>query len=347
MNAITKIAIESRAPDDVLVNDWHVVGFSDEIAPGKIVPTTLLGEDLIIWRDAGGAAHVWKDLCIHRGARLSKGWIANDTVVCPYHGWRYDGSAQCVLVPSAPDQAPPERARAFSHPVMERYGFIWTTLGKPAHDVPVFPEWNDAGFRKFNTGPYDFHANGFRAVENFIDATHFPFVHSGLNGVEAAPDKIPDYRVFETPEGLCTSEIRVFQPYGDHRKIAVNAGYTYRCFRPLVAYFSKAVQIADPARRPEGSEDDRFCTFLTAQPVDEVNCIIRLCVAINFGPELTLEDIQRRQDTVFAQDKAIVETQRPERIPIHLRTEMHHRTDILGVAYRRWLRNLGVTYGAA
>jgi len=66
--------------------------------------------------------------------------------------------------------------------------------------------------------------------------------------------------------------------------------------------------------------------------------------AINFGENLNEEDIQRRQDMVFSQDKDIVETQRPERIPVDLRAEIHHRTDKFGVAYRRWLGALGLTY---
>ena len=318
MNSPVRTLAEAVNPDAALIDDWHVVAFSKDVPTGKVVPATLLGEDLILWRDAGGGIHVWKDLCIHRGARLSKGWIADDTVVCPYHGWRYDGSAKCVLVPAAPDQPPPLKARAFPHPAEERYGMVWTTLGAPKHRIPVFPEWEDTSFRKFNAGPYVFKANGFRSVENFIDATHFPFVHGGLNGIEDKPDKIDDYKVFEDENGISTSGIRVYQPYGDHRQVPVNATYFYRVYRPLVASFSKAVQIADPNKSHFGSPSDRFCTFLTAQPIDEVNCIIRLCVAINFGENLTEEDILRRQDKVFAQDRDIVETQRPERIPVDL-----------------------------
>jgi phenylpropionate dioxygenase-like ring-hydroxylating dioxygenase large terminal subunit len=127
--------------------------------------------------------------------------------------------------------------------------------------------------------------------------------------------------------------------------VPVQAGYVYRCFRPLVAYFSKRVQITDPTSKHKSTPQDRFCTFLTAQPVDEVNCIIRLCVAINFAPDLTEADILRRQDMVFEQDRLIVETQRPERIPVDLRMELHHRTDRLGQAYRRWLGSLGIQYG--
>jgi len=332
--------------DAALINDWHVVGFSRDLAARNLVPVRLLGHELVMWRDSAGVAHVWEDLCIHRGARLSKGWIEKDTVICPYHGWRYDGTAKCVLIPSAPDEAPPQKARAFPYKVVERFGMIWATLGSPEHDVPVFPEWGDDHFRVFHAGPYFFDANGFRSVENFIDATHFPFVHAGLNGVQDHPDKIESYEVTQEADGsLKTSEIVVFQPYGDHRQVPVEAGYTYRCFRPLVAYFSKRVQIKDPNSKHKSSPGDRFCTFLTAQPVDEVSCIIRLGVAINFAPELTEEDILRRQNLVFEQDRAIVETQRPERIPLDLRMELHHRTDRLGQSYRRWLGSLGIQYG--
>lgn len=332
--------------DAALINDWHVVAFSKDLEVGKLVPIRLLGRELVLWRSSDGAPHIWEDLCIHRGAKLSKGWIEKDVVICPYHGWRYDSSASCVLIPSAPDEPPPRKARAFPFKAIERFGMIWATIGNPEHDIPQFPEWEKDGFRVFHAGPYHYNANGFRSVENFIDATHFPFVHAGLNGVQDNPDKIESYEVTQAQDGsLTTSEIVVFQPYGDHRKVPVEAGYTYKCFRPLVAYFSKRVKIKDASSAHKSSPNDRFCTFLTAQPVNEVSCIIRLCVAINFAPDLTEADILRRQDLVFEQDRLIVETQRPERIPLDLRMELHHRTDRLGQAYRRWLGALGIQYG--
>ena len=339
---------EEFCNDPVLVNDWHVVGFSSEVHRGAVFPARLLGHDLVMWRDRAGEAHVWEDLCIHRGSRLSKGCIVNDTVACPYHGWRYDGSARCVLIPATPHQTPPTKARAIPYHVVERYGFIWVSLGDPAQDVPTFPEWDDEAFIKVHAGPYLWKASGFRSVENFLDATHFPFVHAGVNGVPSAPDEIGDYEVFEDEDGLHTTEVRVFQPYGDPREVPVNVGYSYRCMRPLIVYFSKRVQVADPAASPYQSHpDDRFCTYFTAQPLDEVSCVIRICTARNFSPELTREDVLRRQDLVYTQDRDIVETQRPERIPLSLREELHHHTDLLGLQYRRWLGSLGITYGTA
>jgi phenylpropionate dioxygenase-like ring-hydroxylating dioxygenase large terminal subunit len=330
--------------DAALVNDWHAIAFSSDVPEGKLFATKLLGEDVVLWRHAG-RVQVWKDLCIHRGSRLSKGWIVDGNLVCPYHGWRYDCDAKCVLIPAHPDMTPPPKARAFAHRCEERYGLIWASLGEPPHKVPPFPEVGEPEFRLFHAGPYHFDANVFRSVENFIDPTHFPFVHSGYNGVMSAPDPINDYEVFTGPDGLRTSAVYVFQPYGDHRALPVNAEYHYRVLRPTTAYFQKYVTIVDPEKKHLGNENDCFAMMLAAQPLDEVKCIIRLAVAINFGPELTEDDIRRRQDAVFAQDREIVETQRPERIPIDLKAELHIRSDKFGVAYRRWIRDLGIRYG--
>ena len=87
---------DGTAPDRRMLNDWHVVRFSSELQPGALHAAQLLGRDLVLWRDRAGDAHVWEDLCVHRGSRLSRGCVVEDTVVCPYHGWRYDSSARCV-----------------------------------------------------------------------------------------------------------------------------------------------------------------------------------------------------------------------------------------------------------
>jgi phenylpropionate dioxygenase-like ring-hydroxylating dioxygenase large terminal subunit len=331
--------------DAVLLNEWHVVADSASIAPGSLAAATLLERDLVVWRDASGGVHVWEDLCMHRGSRLSKGFVRDDRLVCPYHGWNYDRSAQCVLMPAAPADKPMKRARAIAHAAVERYGLIWACLGTPTHDIPEFPEWHDAGYKKVLCGPYRFRC-GYRAVENFVDPTHFPFVHAGVNGIIDQPDPIPPYEVFESSEGLATSEIRVTQPYGDPRNIPVIAFYAYKCLRPLVAYFKKRVVIDDPEKASMGSAEDRFCTFLTAQTVSPSESIVRIVCAMNFSPAPSDEDVRRRQDLVYAQDSAIVDTQRPELIPLDLRRELHHRTDLLSHRYRSWLRDLGIQYGA-
>jgi nitrite reductase/ring-hydroxylating ferredoxin subunit len=277
MKASNVLEVDPRGcQDSVLLNDWHAVAASTDITPGALVPMTLLERDLVAWRDDKGQVHVWDDYCLHRGARLSKGYIQDDRVVCPYHGWNYDGSAQCVLMPAAPHETPMKKARAVTHHVTEKFGLVWVCIGTPAYDVAPFPEWDDASYRKVYCGPYTF-KSGYRALENFVDATHFPFVHAGLNGIRDNPDPIPPFEVYETNEGLETSAIRVTQPFGDPRNIPVVADYRYKCLRPLVAYFRKHVMISDPALASQGGPDDHFSIFCGAAcGGDRQHCADRL-----------------------------------------------------------------------
>ena len=85
--------------------------------------------------------------------------------------------------------------------------------------------------------------------------------------------------------------------------------------------------------------------ILTLTPLAPDDCLVWLHVAINFGDKLTDEEIIDRQDTVFAQDKWIVESQRPPEIPLDLSAELHIRADKFSVAYRRWISDLGINWG--
>jgi phenylpropionate dioxygenase-like ring-hydroxylating dioxygenase large terminal subunit len=339
--------LPSSCTDEALLNDWHPVGFASDFPIGELKPVQLLGRELVVWRSADGQVHVWEDLCVHRGTRLSLGRVEGDTVVCPYHGWRYAVTGQCVATPAAPYDPPMKKARAFPYLAKERYDMVWACLGTPRQDVPAFAEWDDASFRRISCGPWAYNATGYRAIENFMDATHLPFVHAGLNGLADKPDVIEPYDVNEDASGeLWTSEIKTFQPFGDPRNIPVYGYYAYRVMRPLAAYFCKRVVIVDEKVRAEqGKDDDRFCIMLTAQPVDDTHCIVRQAIVINFKRQPTDEEIRARQDLVIGQDRAIVESQRPQRIPVDLRFELHHRTDLLGQRYRKWLSAQGITYG--
>lgn len=319
--------------DRVLLDDWQAVARASDLAEGGILPARLFGEDLVLWR-SGGEIMSWRDLCVHRGTRLSLGEIKDGELACPYHGWRYDTGGVCTHIPAQPDVTPPKTARATAYRATEAYGFIWVSMGTPSRDVPPFPEWDDDRFRKVIAGPYEFHGNPFRTIENFIDVPHFPFVHPMLNGDPDRPDLFEDYDVITDGDGLRTSPVKVFQPFGDHRGIPVDARYSYSVFRPMTAYFSK-----------DTGEGNLFCMMLTVTPLAPDDCLVWLHVAINFGAELTEAQIIDRQDRVFAQDKWIVESQRPHEIPLNLQDELHIRADKFSVAYRRWLDDLGVTWG--
>ena len=224
--------------DPVLLNDWHVVAYAPDLKERKPMAVRLLEEELVLWRN-GKRIHAWRDLCLHRGTRLSLGKVEHDCLICPYHGWTYNEEGQCIRFPAHPNQKPPATARAKVFQAREQYDWVWVTLGNPSQDIPPFPQWDDPAFHKIHCGPYDFQASGPRAVENFLDVTHFPFVHQGLLGDPAYPE-VNDYEVETTPEGVTAQDISVWQPDPDGSGEGARVTYTYKVVRPLTAYFVKS-----------------------------------------------------------------------------------------------------------
>ena len=321
--------------DPVLLNDWYIVAATRDLTESEMLTARLWDEELVLWRHKG-VVMVWKDYCVHRGAKLSPGRIKDGTVICPYHGWRYDATGRCSMIPAHPDLQPPARAQAISYRAIESDGFIWASLGNPENDPPHFPEYDEDSYRKVLAGPYNYHGNPFRTVENFLDVAHFPFVHANINGDPDNPEPIGDYEVFKNEFGIRTGRIPRFQPFGDHRGIPVTAYYQYNCPRPLSAYFEK-----------DTGEGNRFCTFMAVTPLDIDDCILWVQIAINYGFDLPEPQILERQDAVYNQDKPIIESQRPHPMPLDLKEELHVRSDKYCVAYRRWLKELGVTWGVS
>ena len=319
--------------DPVLVDDWHPVAASASVPEASILPARLLDEDLVIWR-THGEVRVWQDLCVHRGTKLSLGHLNGGHLECAYHGWTYDAGGQCVKIPAHPEQKPPPKARVRAYRARERYGLIWASLGEPTRDVPSFEEWSDPSFRKVPCGPYRYRASGTRAVENFLDVAHLPFVHEGILG-ERAHAEIQDYQVEQTAEGIVAKDVRIWQPDPDGTGVGKDVNYTYKVLRPLTMYLSK------------DTAEGRFSIFASVCPLSELDSVAWFWIAMNYGHDVPEADIVSAQDKITGQDIPVVESQRPERLPLDLQAELHLRSDRIAVAYRRWLGQLGLTFGTA
>ncbi len=319
--------------DPVLMGEWLAVAWSSSVQAGELKPRRVLEREIVLWRGATGI-HAWEDLCIHRGTRLSLGQIKNDCVICPYHYWEYDAAGQCVSIPAQATLAPPVKAHANVFQVREKYGLIWVCLGTPRGEVPAFAEGDDDSFRKVVSGPYPFRANGPRVIENFLDVAHLPFVHSGLLGDPAMPE-IDDYEAQITPDGVVARDIRVWQPNPDGTGRPAQVSYTYSVTGLLTACFTKA----------QGTQ--AFSMLCTVTPVAECESLSWAVMALNYAHEVPDEELSKFQDLVTGQDIPIVESQRPELLPLDLQAELHVRSDRMAIAYRRWLKERGLRYGTA
>ena len=177
-----------------LRNFWYAILSAHELPAGAPLAITRLGEAMVLWRDAAGKAHLFTDQCQHRGARLSLGKLRGERLECWYHGWQYDGSGQCVSVPTEGGACPlASRNRVKSYPVVERGGMIFAYLSSDerAPDQPCpfpeeieHPDWNG-----FNVPHLWRGVNWIRATENLIDLMHAPFAHAGTYTL-GRPDQI-------------------------------------------------------------------------------------------------------------------------------------------------------------
>jgi phenylpropionate dioxygenase-like ring-hydroxylating dioxygenase large terminal subunit len=333
--------------DPRLLAEWFAVAWSREVGSGGLLARRILGRDLVLWRsshegDGADGLHCWQDLCVHRGAKLSLGILQNhagqDCLVCPYHGWRYAASGQCVSIPAHPGLTPPTKARAQVFQIRERFGVIWVCLGQDAGPLPEFPVAEEAGFRVLLAGSYRFRALGPRLIENLLDVAHLGIVHGGLLG-DPERGEVEDYEVGMGVRGPEAREIRIWQPDPDGTGAGAHVSYHYEVLGPLTAGFVKLGS-------PEQGER-RFGILAQVAPVDEQYCEMRLVMAMNYGHEIPDEELIGFQNRVTEQDRAIVESQRPELLPLDLQAELHLRSDRMAIAYRKWLREIGFTYGVA
>jgi phenylpropionate dioxygenase-like ring-hydroxylating dioxygenase large terminal subunit len=298
----------------------------------------------VLWRDGGGVVRAFADRCPHRGAKFSLGCVRHGELECPYHGWRFDGSGQAVAVPALPAFVPPATHRATTHAAVDRYGLVWVCLdaAASADDVPAFPAEDDPRLRKVGCGPYDVAASAPRIVENFLDMAHFGFVHEGWLG---ARDHValPDHRVDATPTGFIATQCKAWQPQSSVNATGgAEVEYTYEVNAPYTAVLTK---VPDGAVQIEGFRES---IALFTCPVTEDTSRVWFRLAMN-DFESSDQTLRAFQDTIFSQDRPVLESQTPKRLPISTDApvrELHSAADRSAAAYRRYLRERGITFGA-
>ncbi|TPK66834.1 aromatic ring-hydroxylating dioxygenase subunit alpha [Mesorhizobium sp. B2-3-3] len=219
----------------------------------------------------------------------------------------------------------------------ERYGFIWACLDKPWRDIIYIPEANEADRHLVSGGSIAVKVSGLRAVENFLDMGHFPFIHTGWLGEEPHTEVAP-YKVEITAQDeVLATECKFYQPIASPTaKEGFVVDYIYKVIRP----YTVALYKSNPIQK------DRLDVItLFVQPVDEENCIAHpyLCYLKEGMAAATVRSFMQ---LIFAQDKPILENQVPKRLPLDPRAETPIRADAVSVSYRRWLRDRAVTYGA-
>ena len=178
-----------------------------------------------------------------------------------------------------------------SLPVLERFGHIWTSLGDPDHDLFTIPEAENPERRLVDCGKVRVKCSPLRAVENFLDIAHFPFIHTGILGEEEHPEVAKyDVSIDETLNEIWAKEVKFYQPQAAaSAEGGVMADYMYRVASPTVSILYKTCPVRE-------GEWDIITLFV--QPVGEEVCDVWPWMAL-YDDKTPLNALIQFQQMIF------------------------------------------------
>jgi phenylpropionate dioxygenase-like ring-hydroxylating dioxygenase large terminal subunit len=315
---------------EVLQRHWYVVAESTDLSDGP-VRATLLGRNFVVWRTPDRNVVAAPDRCPHREAPLSEGSIEDGCLVCPYHGWSFGDEGRCVEVPSSgPGRPVPPNAHLDAVHAQERYGLVWVCPGEPAGAVAVIGQEDDEAFRRINTGVEVWATSATRMSDNFMDISHFPFVHTGTVGLddlrevphldmEQLDDDFYGYR-YDVEVGNAMGATASGQEggvVGRHMSTGFHLPFTVRS---TIAYETGLEHVI----------------LLCTTPIDDVTSYFTFVVWRNDDVSVDAEEIIEFDRAIGAEDKRMLELV-PGVLPLDLRDTVNVQSDKPSVEWRRQL----------
>ena len=245
---------------------WFPALLSEELPENECPPVRvkLLSERLLAFRDTQGRYGLIDEFCAHRGVSLWFGRNEDSGLRCPYHGWKYDVTGQCVDVPSEPAESGYcRKIKLKSYPLIEKGGILWTYMGPPERRPPE-PAWEFASVpdRQRYVSKREQECNWLQAMEGGIDSSHVSFLHRGdlhsdplFKGAKGNQynlgDARPVFEVVESAGGL----------YIGARRNAENRHYYWRITPWVMPSFTMIA--------PRGNHSVHGHFWI---PVDDENC---------------------------------------------------------------------------
>jgi vanillate O-demethylase monooxygenase subunit len=276
----------------------------------------------------GGELVALRDRCPHRLVPLSGGCVVDDTLQCPYHGYRFAADGRCRAIPAlGATAAIPTKARVdVAHAVVERHGLVWVALEEPRAPIIDIPEWNDERFDAWWLEPRVAPITAALLIDNFVDATHFPYLHRATFGAEDDGTPVLEAR----RDGWELSVVNRGQ---------LNSGPNYGTAEALQSYFVTApfsLRIEVQVRTGEPSPPVNTFLFCV-QPVDATTSRLfgGLCYSDTCGDATTIAAVSAFNDQVIDEDLAMLRRFADPRMPTDLREEVHTKADLGTVEYRR------------
>jgi len=159
---------------------WYFVTSRESLRKTRLIQKTWMGKQIVAWCDDAGRVSVAESVCPHLGSELGPaagGRVRDGRLVCPFHGYEFDASGQCVATPFAP---PPKTAKLKSFETREVLGIVFAWWGidgrSPQWSLPEDPPagggWCEPEFRTLR-----FRGHPQETSENAVDMAHLRYVH--------------------------------------------------------------------------------------------------------------------------------------------------------------------------
>jgi len=267
---------------------WQPVCCSYELSACQALPIRIMDEDFTLYRGDSGTPYLVGPRCAHRGTQLSVGSVEGECIRCFYHGWKYDGSGQCVEQPAEGPMFA-EKVRIPGYPVKEYIGLVFAYLGAgPLPPLPRYPLLENPDI-SLDVAALRRICNYFNNIDNSLDNAHVRFVHRRHR--DAAQDQVvlgdPTISVEESEWG-----IKRYVKYPDGKDLTFFFGM------PNINFING--QVVDPAIK-------RADVLVFKVPVDDENHIHFEVRAIGMSGERGRAWIEERREM-----RAKAERDRPE-----------------------------------
>ncbi|WP_104505477.1 aromatic ring-hydroxylating oxygenase subunit alpha [Acinetobacter indicus] len=346
MNAIPVINLFAQPHDSrfdasdwhILAQHWYPVARIQDVS-SQPQQVTLLDVKMALYRTESGDIQLVRDICPHRGVPLSKGWVEGDEIVCPYHGLHYNRAGKCTKIPAQPDLTQiSERFSLTTFPVVLKYGLVWTSLfgrDEQTANFPVLDTWEDAEHQSILPPCVDIAGSSGRQLEGFIDVAHFAWVHHQAFADRDNP-VVPKYHTERTDYGLKSIYISNVSNYPHGMQHLAPEGFLWTREFDVYPPFAATLTIYFP--------NDGILKILNACcPVSAHQTRLFVPLTRNFDTTGDLQAVYDFNAQIFAEDQDMVESQKPEELPLDLSMEAHFEADRASALYRRILAEWGLS----
>lgn len=299
----------------------------------------LLGRPYVLYRSDGSLV-VLEDECPHRLAPLSAGRVVDGVIECAYHGWRFDGTGACTLVPSLGiDGRVPPRARCgVPFATAERYGLVFVAPERPVVSLAEIAAYDEPERVRVDLEPFVGRFGAGFLIDNQLDMAHFAFLHRGTFGTEQAA-VAPPYEVVREEWGFTVD--------ADLAITAANDPAALRGERPLVQHRHMHYRYRAPFHLelrldyPVMGGSNVITFWVQPETFDRARMYVTLLFAQpgGFGPDELAERVAFEY-RVIGEDLALQERFDHMALPLDVTRECHVRADRASIEYRRILRAL-------